>query len=65
MVGWVCMYVSRWLGGYVFFKFLLLHAPLNCVILHAGCTFISCYVIRFYVGFCPLLFNSGLEVVDC
>jgi len=25
-----------------FFYLLLLHAPLHCVILHAGCIFISC-----------------------
>ena len=48
-----------------FFK-LLLHAPLHCVILHAGYTFISClcYLILCWISvlFC---LNFGLGVVDC
>jgi hypothetical protein len=47
-----------------FFKFLLLHAPLHCVILHAGYTFISCicdFLLRWISVLC--CFSSGVEAV--
>ena len=46
--------------------FLLLHAPLHCVILHAGCTFISslCHLILCQISVLCCL-NFGLVVVDC
>jgi hypothetical protein len=44
--------------------FLLLHAPLHCVILHAGYTFISCtcdFVLCWISVLC--CFSAGIEAV--
>jgi hypothetical protein len=46
------------------FIYLLLHAPLHCVILHAGYTFISCmcgFVLRWISALC--CFSSGVKIV--
>ena len=50
----------------IYINILLLHAPLHCVILYAGCTFISClcHLILCWISVL-CCFNFGLGVVDC
>ena len=56
---WPYQWSTRIQIQYAFFYLLIMHAPLHCVILHAGYTFVC--VIWFYIG--NLSYYSGLDVV--